>query len=422
MYHPAGGTPVVVERVSLPVPADPAEDHYYAKNDPRVPIFPYVGPNRTLNERNCEVNQGFNPNIGGEVPGWAATPPGAPGPGWTGHFNNHFNRYFANPGELGYIHTGGQWETIAMRDIAGRNAVEIARHHQLLDRFTINHPYNRMGRININTASFDILTRLPQMRVQGGVQAQRIINRRGTNPFNTIGEAVPFLTPDTDPVELSEEVNQLMQDLVNLVNWVIHWPSTWEWWVFEEWGDNLHNYFITTIGTELDRVNQAIEPDIPFYTPPVCSVCGYPTLYPCHCGGSPAYITLEHEITIAIVEGVAEAIVNTTNHVIDWMRRNLGFWWPIEELSEWGINTLLNPILERGNALFRYTITGTDLDGDYFYGEDDELETIVRSISNLITTRSDRFDIVSTGYVMRGGEELAKSQMRAIVCRITPPV
>ena len=152
-------------------------------------------------------------------------------------------------------------------DINNDGVLDTGEAHQgvLLDRFTINHPYNRMGRININTASFDILTRLPQMRVQeDGVQALAIINRRETvGPFNTIGEAVPYLT--------------------------------------------------------------------------------------------------------AVSAG------------------------------------------------------GDDLDGDGFLGEDDELETIVRSISNLITTRSDRFEIVSTGSVWRGGEELAKSQMRVIVCRITPP-
>ena len=65
---------------------------------------------------------------------------------------------------------------------------------------------------------------------------------------------------------------------------------------------------------------------------------------------------------------------------------------------------------------------GKDDDEDGYIDEDDETEAIFRSISNLITTRSNCFTIVSQGKVIRSKEVVAEKKMKAVVDRGTSPI
>ena len=377
---------------------------FHAKDDPRVPSFAYVGLNHSLGRRNDEPNlQNFRPRAGGEVP--VVTH-------WAGHFN-HWNRNFHNTGELGLIHTGRQWGTLAMRniDIDGNGTVDRPHQGALLNRVTIGHPYNRLGRININTASRDVLTSLPQMFQ--GHQAEGILAAR---PFNTIGDAVPHLTAVVGAkATIDVLITQLMQWIQNVANWAVHWPSTWG-WPLGGIGDSLHNWMLGELANFLNQPPMYSRTDTnPHNDQPI--VRNPP---PDPGANPPTYLNFfANPLTISIVRGISKNVVNVTQSIINWARNNVPNWFGWRESL---INAHLNPIIRAGNTAYNYTIAGDDLDGDGFMGEDDELETIVRSVSNLITTRSDRFEIVSIGSILRGGELLAESRMRVIVCRITNPV
>jgi len=65
---------------------------------------------------------------------------------------------------------------------------------------------------------------------------------------------------------------------------------------------------------------------------------------------------------------------------------------------------------------------GKDDDGDGYVDEEDETEAIFRSFSNLITTRSNCFTIVSKGKVMRSEEVVAEKKIKVVVDRGTSPI
>jgi type II secretory pathway component PulK len=65
---------------------------------------------------------------------------------------------------------------------------------------------------------------------------------------------------------------------------------------------------------------------------------------------------------------------------------------------------------------------GKDDDEDGYIDEEDETEAIFRSLSNLITTRSNCFTIVSQGKVMRSEEVVAEKKIKVVVDRGTSPI
>ncbi|MEA1965330.1 MAG: helix-hairpin-helix domain-containing protein, partial [Candidatus Aerophobetes bacterium] len=90
------------------------------------------------------------------------------------------NKPFANTGEVGYIHKGKEWRTIKLG--AGGD-------WQILDKITVVNPPTKAtkGRININTASRQVLRSLPGI---DSSLAKAIINYGNSKrrPFNEIGE------------------------------------------------------------------------------------------------------------------------------------------------------------------------------------------------------------------------------------------
>lgn len=62
---------------------------------------------------------------------------------------------------------------------------------------------------------------------------------------------------------------------------------------------------------------------------------------------------------------------------------------------------------------------GEDDDEDGYIDEEDENEAIFRSLSNLITTRSNCFTIVSQGKVVRSEEVVAEKKLKVVVDRGT---
>jgi len=95
------------------------------------------------------------------------------------------NKPFANIGEIGFIHSGREWQTIKL---------EQGGDWQMLDRITVaDSPEKPVeGRININTASVPVLEALP------GIDSylSRSIIRYGNSekkPFNEIGEILEIL-------------------------------------------------------------------------------------------------------------------------------------------------------------------------------------------------------------------------------------
>ncbi|MBC7189967.1 helix-hairpin-helix domain-containing protein [Candidatus Aerophobetes bacterium] len=90
------------------------------------------------------------------------------------------NKPFACVGEVGYIHTGRQWKTISL-DRQGDWSV--------LDKITTSFPPDKpvKGRININTASKDVLLSLPGIDEKLAEQIIKYCD--GENgPFDEIGE------------------------------------------------------------------------------------------------------------------------------------------------------------------------------------------------------------------------------------------
>jgi len=65
---------------------------------------------------------------------------------------------------------------------------------------------------------------------------------------------------------------------------------------------------------------------------------------------------------------------------------------------------------------------GKDDDEDGYIDEEDENEAIFRSLSNLITTRSNCFTIVSEGKVVRSEEVVAEKKLKVVVDRGASPI
>jgi len=65
---------------------------------------------------------------------------------------------------------------------------------------------------------------------------------------------------------------------------------------------------------------------------------------------------------------------------------------------------------------------GQDDDGDGYVDEGDENEFIFRGLSNLITTRSNCFTLISRGEVVRGGKVVAERKIKAIIDRGSSPL
>ncbi|MCD6472678.1 general secretion pathway protein GspK [Candidatus Aerophobetes bacterium] len=95
------------------------------------------------------------------------------------------NKPFANIGEVGYIHKGKEWQTIKLQ--AGGD-------WQILDKISIANPpvKTTKGRININTASRQVLKSLPGI---DSSLANAIINYGNSKrkPFNEIGELLEII-------------------------------------------------------------------------------------------------------------------------------------------------------------------------------------------------------------------------------------
>jgi len=65
---------------------------------------------------------------------------------------------------------------------------------------------------------------------------------------------------------------------------------------------------------------------------------------------------------------------------------------------------------------------GEDDDKDGYIDEEDEKEMVFRSLSNLITVRSNCYTIVSCGQVIERGEVIAESKIKAIIDKSTSPL
>ena len=63
-----------------------------------------------------------------------------------------------------------------------------------------------------------------------------------------------------------------------------------------------------------------------------------------------------------------------------------------------------------------------DDDGDGYVDEDDEVEALVRMVSNLITVRSNCFTVTTTGRVCRGNSIVAESKLEAVLDRGSSPL
>lgn len=72
--------------------------------------------------------------------------------------------------------------------------------------------------------------------------------------------------------------------------------------------------------------------------------------------------------------------------------------------------------------LARLGSNGKDDDKDGYIDEEDEREAIFRSLSNLITTRSNCFTVISQGEVIRNGEVVAERKIKAVIDRGSLPM
>lgn len=72
--------------------------------------------------------------------------------------------------------------------------------------------------------------------------------------------------------------------------------------------------------------------------------------------------------------------------------------------------------------LARLGSNGKDDDNDGYIDEEDEREAIFRSLSNLITTRSNCFTVISQGEVIRNGEIVAERKIKAVIDRGSLPM
>ena len=72
--------------------------------------------------------------------------------------------------------------------------------------------------------------------------------------------------------------------------------------------------------------------------------------------------------------------------------------------------------------LARLGSNGKDDDKDGYIDEEDEREAIFRSLSNLITTRSNCFTVISKGEVIRNDEVVAERKIKAVIDRGSSPI
>lgn len=90
-------------------------------------------------------------------------------------------------------------------------------------------------------------------------------------------------------------------------------------------------------------------------------------------------------------------------------------------------NSKRKPFNEIGEILEILLMTksgsnGQDDDGDGYVDEGDENEFIFRGLSNLITTRSNCFTLISRGQVIRGGKVVAEKKIKAVIDRGSSPL
>lgn len=140
----------------------------WEKNDPRSREFASILPGGSPGFRNWfwmpEVGEGKNKN----------------------DYSSFYvkDKPFANIGEIGFIHSG-EWRTIRL---------EQGGEWQILDKITVADPPEKpvQGRININTASKQVLEALPGI---DSTLSQAIINYGNSKkrPFNEIGEILQIL-------------------------------------------------------------------------------------------------------------------------------------------------------------------------------------------------------------------------------------
>jgi len=140
----------------------------WEKNDPRSREFASILPGGSPGFRNWfwmpEVGEGKNKN----------------------DYSSFYvkDKPFANIGETGFIHCG-EWRTIRL---------EQGGEWQILDKITVADPPDKpiQGRININTASKQVLEALPGI---DSALSQAIINYGNSKkrPFNEIGEILEIL-------------------------------------------------------------------------------------------------------------------------------------------------------------------------------------------------------------------------------------
>ena len=130
------------------------------------------------------------------------------------------NKPFANIGEVGYLHKGEEWQTIKLQ--AGGD-------WQILDKITVVNPPAKItkGRININTASRQVLESLPGI---DSSLTRAIINYGDSKrrPFNEVGEVLEVFTiaklgyngKDDDEdgyIDEDDEKEMLFRSLSNLI-------------------------------------------------------------------------------------------------------------------------------------------------------------------------------------------------------------
>jgi len=72
--------------------------------------------------------------------------------------------------------------------------------------------------------------------------------------------------------------------------------------------------------------------------------------------------------------------------------------------------------------LARLGSNGKDDDKDGYIDEEDEREAIFRSLSNLITTRSNCFTVISLGEVVKNDETVAERKIKAVIDRGSSPI